>query len=90
MSGRIGRWAAYAFALWLALYVGSGMAGSRGDSAEAGIWIAICATMLALPASGMSAGTAEMQSGSGRKPASPTAEGGDAQTPPPSERGSGD
>jgi hypothetical protein len=30
-------------------------------------------------ASGMSAGTAETQSGSGRKPASPTAEGGDAQ-----------
>jgi hypothetical protein len=37
-------------------------------------------------ASGMSAGTAETQSGSGRKPASPTAEGGDAHTPPPSER----
>jgi hypothetical protein len=30
-------------------------------------------------ASGMSAGTAETQSGSGRKPASPTAKGGDAQ-----------
>jgi hypothetical protein len=32
-------------------------------------------------ASGMSAGTAETQSGSGRKPASPTAESRDAQTP---------
>jgi hypothetical protein len=72
-----------------AVWVDDGLGELRPDiiNAPSGAGDAFAARPLA---SGMSAGTAETQSGSGRKPASPTAapSGGDAHTPP--ERESGD
>jgi hypothetical protein len=53
MTAHPGRAAAYLMLLWLAVYIGTGKA--CGDKVMSGVFVALCATVLVLPASAIEA-----------------------------------